>query len=102
MANPSTNKIVIGDTKVFSLSANVETTLVFPNFIQNFNLTSLSSSPTAILYFRTDDQISSVGETGSNRITFELPSLNVILNRAIHELSLISNEAIEIQIANLR
>ena len=51
--------IQVGNTKVFTIPANAETKLVFPSFIQNFSINSLSLSND--IYFRYDNVDAVVG-----------------------------------------
>ena len=100
MANPSTNKVTVGKTKVFQLTANTEVTLVFePSDINLINITNMTPND---VYWRNDDEIADVGDAECNYLNSELLSVNFIETGQYNEISFISDTDSTIQIFNAR
>ena len=99
MANPSVNKVTVGKTKVFSLLANVEQTLVFDSYVNLVNITNLTTNT---VYFRTDNELSIVADPECNLLNQELLSVNRIATSNFREISFITDTDSTIQIFNAR
>lgn len=99
MANSSTNKVIVGKTKIFKLLANVEKTLVFQPQINLVNITNMTTND---VYFRADDEIAVVGSDECNYLNSALLAVNTIYPSRYNEISFIAGLDSTIQIFNPR
>ena len=96
MANSSVNKVPIGKTKIFDLVQNVETTLVFPKFIQSAEIFNIADST---IYMRSDNELAVIDDNDSSIISSSLGIKKIYKRSIFNEISFITaveNTKIEI------